>query len=86
MDDAGLSAPSANGAKDAGSVGSLNQSLSAGLAPGQSATLAELRAELPPEEERHVRELVRKGFSERMARAEVLAKDHPLDCECQVCL
>lgn len=38
------------------------------------------------EEERRVRELVKKGFSEGSARAEVLAKDHPLDCDCGVCL
>lgn len=42
--------------------------------------------ELSPEEERRVRELVRKGFSEGSARAEVLARDHPLGCECEVCL
>lgn len=41
--------------------------------------------DLSREDERRVRELVRKGFSEGSARAEVLAKDHPLDCECEVC-
>jgi putative DNA primase/helicase len=44
-----------------------------------------LFTEFTPEQERRVRELIRKGFSERFARAEVLAKDHPLDCECEVC-
>ena len=43
-------------------------------------------SEPSPEDERCVRELVRKGFSEGSARAEVLAKDHPLDCDCEVCL
>ncbi|MEJ7872822.1 MAG: hypothetical protein WKF67_11245, partial [Rubrobacteraceae bacterium] len=89
IDEAGLRTPSANGVKDAGGVGSLNQPLSLSLEPGQSATLAELREERPaisPEEERRVRELVRKGFSEGSARAEVLAKDHPIDCACEVCL
>jgi len=38
------------------------------------------------EDGRRIRELVRKGFSEGSARAEVLAKDHPLDCDCEVCL
>jgi hypothetical protein len=88
-DEAGLRLPSANGVKDALGVGNLNRPLSADLAPGQSATLAELRegrAELSPEDARRVRELVRKGFSEGSARAEVLAKDHPLDCGCEVCL
>jgi phage/plasmid-associated DNA primase len=33
-----------------------------------------------------VRELVRKGFSEDSARKEVLAADHPVGCECKVCL
>ena len=39
-----------------------------------------------PEQARRVRELVRKGFSEDSARKEVLAKDHPVGCECEVCL
>ncbi|CAA9401357.1 MAG: hypothetical protein AVDCRST_MAG22-1112 [uncultured Rubrobacteraceae bacterium] len=85
----GLSAPSANGVKGVGEVGNLNQPLSAGLSPGQSATLAELREERPAlslEDERRVRDLMRKGFSEWAARGEVLAKDHPIDCECEVCL
>jgi hypothetical protein len=38
------------------------------------------------EQARRVRELVRKGFSEDSARKEVLAKDHPVGCECEVCL
>lgn len=42
-------------------------------------------AALSPEDARRVGELVGKGFSEWAARAEVLAKDHPLDCECGVC-
>lgn len=39
-----------------------------------------------PEDEDRIRKLVRKGSSESFARAEVLAKDHPLNCECEVCL
>ena len=37
------------------------------------------------EQARRVQELIRRGFSEDSARKEVLAKDHPLDCECEVC-
>jgi putative DNA primase/helicase len=48
----------------------------ADLAPGQSATVEQLQ---------RIRDLVAKGFSERGARIEVLAKDHPLGCECEVC-
>lgn len=43
-------------------------------------------AELAPEDESRVDVLMGKGFSEWAARTEVLAKDHPLDCECEVCL
>jgi hypothetical protein len=56
--------------------------LSADIGPGQSATLTELS----PEDERRVRKLVREGMTEEWARREVLASDHPLDCECEVCL
>ncbi len=37
------------------------------------------------EQEARIRDLVRQGFSEWAARAEVLAKDHPVGCECEVC-
>ena len=47
------------------------------LESGDSATVEQLR---------EIRRLVRSGFSEGAARAEVLAKDHPLDCECEVCI
>jgi hypothetical protein len=70
-------------------VGNLNRPLSEDIHPGQSTTLTELREKrsvLSHEDERRVRELVRKGFSEGSARAEVLAKDHPLGCGCEVCL
>jgi hypothetical protein len=50
--------------------------LSADLAPGSSATLEQLQ---------QIRDLKGQGFSEYAARVEVLAKDHPLDCECEVC-
>ena len=33
-----------------------------------------------------IRQLVRKGFSEHSARIEVLAPDHPVGCDCEVCL
>lgn len=57
--------------------------------PGADATVAELQARRTgpsPEDERRIRELVRDGWPEYAARGEVLAKDHPLDCECEVCL
>jgi phage/plasmid-associated DNA primase len=38
------------------------------------------------DQERRIRELVRKGFSEDSARQEVLASDHPVGCGCEVCL
>ncbi len=38
------------------------------------------------EQEARIRELVRLGFSEWSARCEVLAKDHEIGCECEVCL
>ena len=42
---------------------------------------------LPTEDqERRIRGLVKRGFSEHSARIEVLAKDHPPGCECEVCL
>ncbi len=46
-------------------------------------THAETSAE---DQERRIRGLVQKGFSEHSARIEVLAKDHPPGCECEVCL
>jgi putative DNA primase/helicase len=45
-------------------------------APGESATVEQLQ---------RIRELERQGFSERSARIVVLAKDHPLGCDCEVC-
>ncbi len=44
------------------------------------------RATISSEEERRVRKLVREGMTEEWALREVLASDHPLDCECDVCL
>jgi putative DNA primase/helicase len=46
------------------------------LKPDQSATVEQLQ---------RIRTLVAKGFSKRGARIEVLAKDHPIGCECEVC-
>jgi P4 family phage/plasmid primase-like protien len=42
--------------------------------------------EASEDQERRIRGLVQKGFSEHSARIEVLAKDHPPGCECEVCL
>lgn len=65
------------------------QPLSASLEPGQSATLSELREQLDNElsetQRRQIQKLVNEGFSEYGARVQVLASDHPLDCECEVC-
>ena len=63
-----------DGPNGPGSTG--EEPLSAGLAPGESATVEQLQ---------RIRELMRQGFSERGARIEVLAKDHPIGCECEVC-
>jgi len=38
------------------------------------------------EQDARIKSLVQKGFSEHSARIEVLAKDHPVGCECEVCL
>jgi phage/plasmid-associated DNA primase len=39
-----------------------------------------------PVQAQRIRELMRTGFSEDSARKEVLAADHPVGCECEVCL
>jgi hypothetical protein len=36
-------------------------------------------------QEKEVEELQRRGFTEWAARQEFLARDHPLDCCCEVC-
>jgi len=41
---------------------------------------------LTPEEAQKVKRLVREGTAEKWARRAVLASDHPLDCDCEVCL
>jgi hypothetical protein len=41
---------------------------------------------LTEEQLQRVRELKRKGYSEWAARGAVLAKDHPVGCDCEVCL
>jgi hypothetical protein len=41
---------------------------------------------LAPEEAQRVKRLVREGMSERWARRTVLASDHSLGCDCEVCL
>jgi putative DNA primase/helicase len=58
-----------------GSEGSA-ELLSTDLPAGESATLEQLQ---------RIRELVAQGRSKYAARVEVLAKGHPLDCECEVC-
>ncbi len=50
--------------------------LSSKLPPGVSASLEQLQ---------RMDELERQGFSEWAARAEVLAKDHEIGCECVLC-
>jgi hypothetical protein len=37
------------------------------------------------ERERRIRSLMDEGYSEYAARVEVLARDHPVGCECEVC-
>jgi putative DNA primase/helicase len=39
-----------------------------------------------PEQEREVRRLVQQGMAEEWAKKTVLAGNHPLNCECEVCL
>jgi hypothetical protein len=41
---------------------------------------------LTAKQEERIRSLAEKGMSERWARRTVLASDHPLDCECELCL
>jgi putative DNA primase/helicase len=38
-----------------------------------------------PEQEQHVRRLVQEGMAEHWARRTVLAKDHSVGCDCEVC-
>jgi len=58
------------------------------LEHGKSAMLHEPRdrRDASPEEEQCVRKLIGQGMAEKWAWRTVLAKDHPLDCECEVCL
>ena len=55
---------------------------------GGLAMLNELRdrRDASPEEQQRVRKLIGQGMAERWAWRTVLAKDHPLDCDCGVCL
>jgi putative DNA primase/helicase len=56
----------------------------ASVEPSESRGLSE--SDSPSEEQlQRIRELVRQGFSDRSARIEVLAKGHPLGCDCEVC-
>ena len=41
---------------------------------------------LTPNQKAEIAQLISKGFSEYAAKAQILAADHPLDCECGVCL
>jgi len=58
------------------------------LEHGKSAMLHESwdRRDASPEEEQCVRKLIGQGMAEKWAWRTVLAKDHPLNCECEVCL
>jgi hypothetical protein len=53
-----------------------SKQLSSDLRPGESATLEQLQK---------IRKLVRQGMSEEWAKKTVLASDHPLSCDCEVC-
>jgi hypothetical protein len=58
------------------------------LEAGEAATVEELRTprgQLTAERERQVQMLVHEGMAEEWARRAVLASDHPLACECEVC-
>ncbi len=37
------------------------------------------------DQQHEIQQLIKRGYSEYAARVQVLAKDHPLDCECEVC-
>jgi putative DNA primase/helicase len=76
--------------------GPLNQQLSydtprvrkgSGKRSASSASSAGVSSEGPvtAEQETRIRGLVRQGFSEWSARCEVLAKEHEIGCECEVC-
>jgi hypothetical protein len=41
---------------------------------------------MTPEQEERIRRLLQQGVSEKWARRAVLAEDHALGCECEVCL
>jgi hypothetical protein len=79
------------GTEEKGGSASATRPANISLAAGGSASglaeggndVAELG--VPDEAKHRIRRLVREGWSEYAARAEVLAKDHPLDCECEVC-
>jgi len=44
------------------------------------------RGDLTPDMEQEAQRIARRqGITLHAARAQVLAKDHPLDCECEVC-
>ena len=66
-----------NSPENTPSRGSGKDSFSSSVASGNA---------LSDAQERRIRELVRKGFSEDSARKEALAADHPVGCECEGCL
>jgi hypothetical protein len=49
---------------------------------GSSETVETIRLE----QAKRIRRLIEQGMSERWARQEVLADNHALDCDCEVCL
>ena len=75
-DEARLRGPSANGVKGANGHGLLNQDLSTSSRNGGASSEAQ---------QREIEKLIKSGFSEYAARVQVLAADHPLDCDCEVC-
>ena len=77
-----------NGTEDksarAGATGPANPSLAdGGSAPGSADGGDDVGGRARAED--RIRRLTRDGWSLYAARAEVLAKDHPLGCECEVC-
>jgi len=59
-----------------------------GLQPsnGLRETVTPREKQLTEDQERRIRKLVREGMQPEWARKTVLARGHPFDCECEVCL
>ena len=52
----------------------------------QTDVKAPRESRLTTEQTERVKRLMSEGMSASFARAEVLAADHPIGCECEVCL